>query len=478
MLFYCCKMPPAEGSGWQKGCTRHVSGYDEMERKISLFLTCVLVSTLVTVSSACSQSGGKSSQKKGMPVAVIRNYDGVAVIDTNGRELFDASAYRKMMPYSEGLAAVVDRNGMLGFVNIKGEQVIPCQFKFRDELLSWDGFWGIRMRNIFHDGHARVETPEGSIFIDKQGNQLLKDYKVVNWNDDVAIVLKDNRCGLVTLSGREIIPVEGSEFTMLYFGDDNILLYEVDNRFGYIDMKGNVITGPDYKFATVFVEGQALVCRYSEIPQDNDVCVIDTKGKVKKTLENDYYGLYEYLSEVRGEFLNPFHEGMRVAMCYVGDEYKPVLFNNRFEAVKVLDYYRCAEYRDGLAAVLPPSDNHYGFMDKNGELVIPCQYEHSGGYDFSPDMFSEGLCFAKQNNKWTVIDKKGKTISVLNGMKPFGSGFIAGRACVNAGRNFGQFVIIDCFGNEISIPTKMVWETVFFYSESDNSDNNNSYWDY
>lgn len=476
MLFYCCSITsPAGNSGRQKGYTRHVKGYDEMKRIVSLFLKGVLVSALVIVSCACSQSGSKPSQKKGMPVAVLHSYGAVAVIDTNGTELFDASAYRKMMPFSEGVAAVVDRNGLLGFVNVKGEQVIPCQYKFRDGLLSWDGFYGMRMRNLFHAGHARVETPEASIFIDKQGNQLLKEYKVVNWNDKVAIVMKNDRCGLVTLSGQEIIPVEGSEFRMLYFGDDNILLYEVYDRFGYIDMKGNVITGPDYKFATVFVEGQALVCRDSENPQTDDVCVIDTKGKVKKTLDYNN-GLYECLSEERGRFLDPFPEGVRVAMCSEGDEYKPVLFNNRFDAVKVLDYNRCAEYRDGLAAVMCPSDGHYGFMDTKGELVIPCQYEDCGSYYFSPDKFSEGLCFAKQNNKWTVIDKKGKTISVLNGMEPMGH-FVAGRACVRVGRNHSHVAIIDRFGHEIPVPEKMGGGD-FFYSESDNSDNGNSYWDY
>ena len=83
-FYYCSITPPAGNSGRQKGYTRHVKGYDEMKRIVSLFLKGVLVSALVIVSCACSQSGSKPSQKKGMPVAVLHSYGAVAVIDTNG----------------------------------------------------------------------------------------------------------------------------------------------------------------------------------------------------------------------------------------------------------------------------------------------------------------------------------------------------------------------------------------------------------
>ena len=43
----------------------------------------------------------------------------------------------------------------------------------------------------------------------------------------------------------------------------------------------------------------------------------------------------------------------------------------------------------------------YGFIDKNGEIVIPCQYDQAWA-------FVDGLARVKMNGRWGYIDTTGK----------------------------------------------------------------------
>ena len=56
-------------------------------------------------------------------------------------------------------------------------------------------------------------------------------------------------------------------------------------------------------------------------------------------------------------------------------------------------------YYEGLAMVV---DKNYKrcFIDKKGNVVIPCKWSDTKG-------FSEGLAAVRENGKWGFIDKKG-----------------------------------------------------------------------
>ena len=61
------------------------------------------------------------------------------------------------------------------------------------------------------------------------------------------------------------------------------------------------------------------------------------------------------------------------------------------------------EYDEGLAGVRD-ADGRWGFIDKTGKLVIPCQWK-------KVLWFSEGLAGVQDDNeKWGFIDKKGKVV--------------------------------------------------------------------
>ena len=59
------------------------------------------------------------------------------------------------------------------------------------------------------------------------------------------------------------------------------------------------------------------------------------------------------------------------------------------------------EYKEGLAGV-KDADGKWGFIEKTGKIVIPCQWKKAL-------FFSEGLAGVQDDNeKWGFIDKTGK----------------------------------------------------------------------
>ena len=72
--------------------------------------------------------------------------------------------YKEINDFSEGLAAVQNVEGLWGYINPEGKEVIPCQFKQADN---------------FSEGLAGVMDKEGSIYyIDKKGKKIISIDKV------------------------------------------------------------------------------------------------------------------------------------------------------------------------------------------------------------------------------------------------------------------------------------------------------------
>ena len=90
---------------------------------------------------------------------------------------------------------------------------------------------------------------------------------------------------------------------------------------------------------------------------------------------------------------------------------------------------------------LKKQDGKYGFVDKSGNVVIPCIYDDA-------DSFSEGLAWVKQNGKTGYIDKSGNV--VIPFIYDKGSSFHEGLARVYEN---GKYGFIDNSGNLV-IPFK------------------------
>ena len=152
-------------------------------------------------------------------------------------------------------------------------------------------------------------------------------------------------------------------------------------------------------------------------------------------------------------------------------------------------------FSEGFALV--QMNDKWGFIDKNGNEVIPCKYDDAGGfsegfalvqmngkwgfvdkngnevipckYDDAWD-FSEGLALVQMNDKWGFIDKNGNEVipCIYDGAGGFSEGF----ALVQMNDKWG---FIDKNGNEV-IPCK--YDDAWHFSEGLAPVKKNDKWGY
>lgn len=142
--------------------------------------------------------------------------------------------------FSDGLA-YVQRNGLLGFINTSGEIVIEPQWEYCEKFsdgralvrnagkygyINTDGEVVIDLQysdaNSFHYGLARVKDPKGSsyYYINTNGEMAFTG----KWKDasdfsaegtGIALVLKDNRIGVINTSGEYIVKPQSDEISIV-----------------------------------------------------------------------------------------------------------------------------------------------------------------------------------------------------------------------------------------------------------------------
>lgn len=244
--------------------------------------------------------------------------------------------------FAEGVAAV-SLNGWAGFVDTKGNIIVPFEYENAEH---------------FQNGLAPVE-----IF------------------DDVS---REYKCGFIDKTGKEIIPCEYDE--VHHFFDGRALVVKRWNAYGFIDERGNEIVpccnlllrdyiGEMY-YDYNFYEERAIFCK-----KDSKRCgYIDLNGKEITPLE--YWGT------------RPFSEGLGAVQSKDGWGF----VDKTGVEVIPCEYSDVKSFYEGLAAV--KNNDRWGFIDKTNRLVIPCGYKYVGRFD-------EGLAPVKVGEKWGFIDKSG-----------------------------------------------------------------------
>lgn len=173
---------------------------------------------------------------------------------------------------------------------------------------------------------------------------------------------------------------------------DKLYVIKEDGKYGYIDEKGKVVIKPIYLQAKQFAEGVAPV----KI-QENVWGIINTKGEVIATWKN--------VDEI-----NEFSEGLAV----VRQRAKYGYIDKR-QLVIPLKFDAAEDFSEGLAVVAIREGNtpleklrnaKYGFIDKDGNVVIACQFQSAG-------KFKEGVApvsSAARDFQWGYIDKTGQYV--------------------------------------------------------------------
>lgn len=157
-------------------------------------------------------------------------------------------------------------------------------------------------------------------------------------------------------------------------------------NYQYIDREGNIIINPQFKEATVFSDGMALIKTSGDEPKFG---YIKEDGKIS-------------LSNYKEATV--FSEGLA---WVVSENAAPIAINTQGEIkITLQDAQKVRIFSEGLSAFNIMEDNgqKWGFVNKEGVVKINPQFSEVGD-------FSNGKCAVKnEDGEYGYIDKTGKII--------------------------------------------------------------------
>ena len=185
-------------------------------------------------------------------VAIVRKkeYTDYACIDKQGNILGSFSSDLYPSSFSEGLACTIQKvNGYYcrGFINVKGEVVIPYKFSKADD---------------FHEGLAYVEYEEGSDkgFINTVGEMVIPAEKTwmdaKRFSEGLAAVRGHDGWGYIDTQGKLIIPIEYWEADDF---QDGVAHVRGSGGYGYIRKDGTSIIPCKYDETSSYSEGYFIL---------------------------------------------------------------------------------------------------------------------------------------------------------------------------------------------------------------------------
>ena len=184
---------------------------------------------------------------------------------------------------------------------------------------------------------------------------------------------------------------------------------EDEPKFGFINEEGKFVINANYKESTIFSEGLAWVVVENAAPS-----IIDKKGEIKFTLQD-------------AEEVRLFKNGL-AAFSMVNEEGDENwgFVDKEGEIVINPQFSKVRDFSDGLCGVRN-DDGKWGFINKEGKIIINHQFD---GVTY----FKDGKCVVTSSKKDGVIDKEGKYIinAQFSSMKVDGDLFM-----VKQGDKFG-----------------------------------------
>jgi hypothetical protein len=304
-------------------------------------------------------------------------------INDKGQVIIDL-VFEGVSSFSEGLARIFVGD-KVGYIDTKGNIKIQPRFDTASE---------------FSQGLAYATEGDKYGYIDMTGDFVIepKFYRCWGFENGYALVMQEvvstgcfiDKSGHIKLNGRNFLV---SKYT------EGLINCSDNGDWGFIDINGNFIIPPTYKYTREFSEGKAAVS-----PKK-------INGKANK---KDLYAFINHENEI---VIQPLYTGSDI------------------------------RFSENMCAVY---DNGYGYINDMGKLVIPCDF-------YLGQHFSEGLAVVKLDGKakeYGYIDKTG-TITIKPTFTTAES-FKNGLASVTTGKKYEEFKhgYIDKTGHYVWEPTR------------------------
>lgn len=344
-----------------------------------------------------------------------------------------ANEYSFIYEFHEGFAAV-SRNGLEGFIDKTGKEVVPCKYKNVNQMkngraivqtqLSHYGV--INQKGVevipciykelskFYHGFAKFRTSEYFRYgiMDSTGKEIIPakydDILPYNFAKGFAIAKFQDKYGLINQKGETII-----EFKYHYITQVAADLYAVETE----DTTSNFIYKSfSFKSGLMNQKGEVVIpCKYEEIWSfDNEI--LHRYGDLAPVRRAEKYGFINKegveLIPCKYDAVNSFDEGFAWVVLdkkntfidKTGREVIPFYYDASFWEDRGRIHYDVLSFWEGLAAVKSPTNGKFGYIDTTGKEIIPFQYDKVHSYNGN-------IAAVSQKSTSALIDKEGKAFT-------------------------------------------------------------------
>lgn len=150
-----------------------------------------------------------------------QDYRKYGLMDKKGNMVVPA-IYESIIYASEGLVAVLDKDGKVGYLDLKGAVKIPFQFD---------------NAGLFENGIAIVKKDGILMAINKVGKTLFAcPYnEVYSFSEGLALVSNNNKDGYINVKGELVIPCQ---FDNAHNFSEGLAVVRLNGKYGYVDKNG------------------------------------------------------------------------------------------------------------------------------------------------------------------------------------------------------------------------------------------------
>jgi hypothetical protein len=294
-------------------------------------------------------------------------------IDINGNIVIQLK-YNYAYPFYEGVAAV-EYNNKYGFINKDNKVIIDFKYDYAV---------------CFKEGLSAVGKNNKIGFIDIRGNVIIPIIydEATAFVDGISAVGINKKVGFINKEGKYITELKYDDLSFLSDGFINVKL---NKKWGYLDSNGKEVIEFKFDYASPFYDG------YAYVGENGKFGFIDKTGK--------------YIFEPILEFLPDTSFNKSIQMENISN-YNLRVENGYFTRTFFLN--KTNRFVNGLSKII--ENKKYGFIDKNGNKIIPTIYDYA--LPFKGEL---ALVEIKNNNEniyYYINNKNEKKLSFLYPLIP------------------------------------------------------------
>lgn len=347
---------------------------------------------------------------------IIRKNDNkIAIINTKGKFLTDFIYTKYKLWYDNNNLDLVQvqRNGNWGYIDTKGQELIPCMYNGGISCFS-DG-----VCVVFHDKKPALIDTKNNIIIPFGIYQGIG----ICFNNTIP-VKKGEKWGLIDKNNNILVDFIYDDLKNSAISNCNLFAAQKSDKWGIIDRLGEI--REDFIYDEIIFDSKHVPydnSGYWKIRKDSRFALYSSiKGKfiTKFTYDcigTESYGLFEVNIDDKYGFINnkgqeiipiiydatgqTFSEGL----TYIKSDSKYGMINNSDEIIIPIEYKSINNSSENLI-VVQNSQKQYGVINHANKVVIPF-----GKYDIINN-YSCGYALVKNNNGYCYIDKSGKFLEL------------------------------------------------------------------